>query len=39
MENIQAGYRKSLKMDRNPYRPEFWDGKTAVRILSELLKR
>jgi UDP-N-acetylglucosamine 2-epimerase (non-hydrolysing) len=39
VENIRAAYRETLAMNRTPSRPEFWDGKTAVRILSALLKR
>ncbi|MFZ2339441.1 MAG: UDP-N-acetylglucosamine 2-epimerase (non-hydrolyzing) [Bacteroidales bacterium] len=34
---IREAYRSSLKLGRNPVRPELWDGKTAGRCLKAIL--
>jgi UDP-N-acetylglucosamine 2-epimerase (non-hydrolysing) len=35
---IREEYRKALKKDRNPVRPELWDGHTAGRCLEAILR-
>jgi UDP-N-acetylglucosamine 2-epimerase (non-hydrolysing) len=37
IERIRKEYRETLKLDRKPFRPELWDGKTAARCLKEIL--
>ena len=38
VEKIRAEYRVALAMDRQPLRPELWDGNTAARIVQVLLE-
>jgi UDP-N-acetylglucosamine 2-epimerase (non-hydrolysing) len=38
VENIRTAYRETLELDRRPTRPELWDGHTAERIVTEMLK-
>lgn len=38
VENIRNAYWDNLVLDRHPTRPELWDGHTAGRIVSELVK-
>ncbi|MDD4649613.1 MAG: UDP-N-acetylglucosamine 2-epimerase (non-hydrolyzing) [Desulfoplanes sp.] len=38
VEKIRAEYRVALAMDRQPLRPELWDGNTAGRIVEALLR-
>ena len=38
VERIRKAYRDTLEQNRLPTRPEFWDGHTAERIVTELLK-
>ncbi len=37
VERIKKEFLETLKMPRNPVRPELWDGKTAERCLEEIL--
>ena len=37
VERIRKEYHKALKKDRNPVRPELWDGQTAGRCLDAIL--
>ncbi|MBS0010646.1 MAG: UDP-N-acetylglucosamine 2-epimerase, partial [Bacteroidales bacterium] len=37
IERIRKEYRETLKLERRPFRPEMWDGKTAGRCLREIL--
>lgn len=37
VERIRKEFLETMKMPRNPVRPEFWDGKTAERCLQEIL--
>jgi UDP-N-acetylglucosamine 2-epimerase (non-hydrolysing) len=38
IDRIREEYRHTIRMNRLPSRPELWDGKTAPRCLSEMLK-
>lgn len=38
VERIRNEYQTTLKQERKPQRPELWDGKTAGRILQEILR-
>lgn len=38
VEDLRKAYRAALDMERKPVRPELWDGRTAPRIVEELLK-
>lgn len=37
INNLRRDYNKAIKKDRNPQRPELWDGNTAERALKEIL--
>jgi UDP-N-acetylglucosamine 2-epimerase (non-hydrolysing) len=39
IERIRKEYRYTISLERKPFRPELWDGKTAGRCLQEILKR
>jgi UDP-N-acetylglucosamine 2-epimerase (non-hydrolysing) len=36
IERIRSEYRETLQLERKPFRPELWDGKTAARCLKEI---
>lgn len=38
IEKIREEYRKTLQLSRTPTRPELWDGHTAQRCLTEIVK-
>ncbi len=38
IDRIREEYRSSLKLQRNPVRPNLWDGHTAERCLKEILE-
>lgn len=37
VERLRQAFRQNLERERRPQRPELWDGKTAERILKEML--
>ena len=37
IERVRSEYRSALESDRNPVRPELWDGQTAPRIVREII--
>jgi len=39
VDQLREAYRTALKSDRNPQRPELWDGRTAQRIVEALLEQ
>lgn len=38
IERIRDEYNKTIRLNRTPARPELWDGKTAQRCLTEIVK-
>lgn len=39
VDQLREAYRTALKSDRNPQRPELWDGRTAQRIVEAILEQ
>ena len=37
LDNIRKEFKNTFKLDRNPSRPELWDGHTAERIVKILV--
>ena len=37
IEKISEEFHNSIKMQRHPFRPELWDGKTSLRCIHEII--